>query len=106
MRRHVEQLCRAHEIWWRPLLKRSTKAFAVSLADCERFDIPREIVTTPIRGPVGYATALHEIGHYLGRHQRSRRVIIQETWAWKWARANALYWTPAMERSAVDALTW
>jgi hypothetical protein len=104
MRQHVEQPCRAHDIDWRPLLKPSTDAFAISLADCEQLDIPREIVTPPIRGPVGYATALHEIGHYLGRYQRSRCEIIRETWAWKWARSNALVWTAAMELCATSWL--
>jgi hypothetical protein len=39
----------------------------------------------------------------LGRYQRRRRVVVRERWVWN-RRANALCWTPAMERSAVEAL--
>jgi hypothetical protein len=64
-----------------------------------------EIHTAPIRSALSYATALHELGHILGRFQHSRRQKIREHWAWEWARKNALLWTPAMERHANDALT-
>jgi hypothetical protein len=60
----------------------------------------------PIKGAISYATALHEIGHIHGRHQDSRSVMVRERWAWKWARANALIWTPAMERSVRKDLAW
>jgi hypothetical protein len=29
---------------------------------------------------------------------------VREQWAWCWARANALVWTPAMERCATKAM--
>jgi hypothetical protein len=63
-----------------------------------------EIQLAPIRSVVSYATALHELGHIWGRHQRSRSQAIRERWAWEWARRNALDWTPAMELCAVKAL--
>jgi hypothetical protein len=53
---------------------------------------------------LSYATALHEIGHWKGRYQRSRNVIVRERWAWQWARKNALIWTRAMERDATMSL--
>jgi len=106
MRRHVEQLCRDNGITWRPCLKRCDNAHAISLIACERYDIPREIITAPIRSVISYAVALHEIGHYLGRYQRSARTITRETWAWEWARQNALIWTLAMERRTINDLAF
>ena len=90
MQQHIEQLCHENDIWWKPWLKRSDKAYAISLEDSERWDI-REILTAPIRSTISYATALHEIGHYLGRYQRRKyRTVTREAWAWEWARQNAL----------------
>jgi hypothetical protein len=106
MQRHVERLCEKHGIIWHAWAKRSTKAQAITLADCERYDVPPEIITAPIRSAISYAVALHEIGHCLGRYQRSSRAIIRETWAWDWAQRNALAWTPAMERHATSSLAW
>ena len=58
----------------------------------------------PIEFRISYASALHEIGHLRGRHQRSSSTLVRERWAWEWARANALIWTPAMENSARKAV--
>ena len=101
---HIERLCRDADITWRPCLQRVDRAFSLSLVDCELSDIPREIVTAPIHSVFSYATALHEIGHYLSRYQRSKNSVTRERWAWSWGRANALVWTEAMERYAVRAL--
>src|SRR5258708_39773715 len=60
----------------------------------------------PIKSGISYATALHEVGHILGRHQHSNSTMVRERWAWHWARVNALIWTPAMEQSARKALEW
>jgi Phage integrase family len=68
--------------------------------------IIENVFIPPIRSELSYATALHEIGHIFGRYQRSRSVMVRERWAWEWARANALVWTPRMERSARAALAW
>jgi antirestriction protein ArdC len=59
-----------------------------------------EVHILPVQGQESYAIALHELGHIFGRYQRSARVIVRERWAWRWARENALMWTPAMERCA------
>ena len=59
----------------------------------------------PVRSPRSYATALHEIGHILGRHQRSQAVLVRERWAWHWAKRNALQWTPEMRRHAAWCIT-
>jgi hypothetical protein len=63
-----------------------------------------EIEIAAIRSAITYGTALHEIGHCLGRYQTSRSVIVVERWAWEWARRNALVWTPGVERSAAKCL--
>jgi hypothetical protein len=42
----------------------------------------------------------------LGRYQGSGHVLVREHWAWQWARRNALFWTPAMERYALAAIKW
>jgi hypothetical protein len=104
MTEHVERICRDADIWWQPYLRRVDSAHCIALTACEQFDIPREIVTAPIRSVFSYATALHEIGHYLGRRQRSKNSMTREREAWNWARANALIWTEAVERYAARAL--
>lgn len=53
-----------------------------------------EIRTPPIRTAISSTAALHELGHMLGRHQRSRRIIVRERWAWTWRGRIALRWTP------------
>ena len=59
-----------------------------------------EIHTPPVKTWKSYITALHEIGHLLGRHQLSQHVMVRERWAWRWARQHALVWAPRMERYA------
>jgi hypothetical protein len=97
MRQHVLDLCERSGIIieWR---SGYGGAYAIRMAE--------EICTPPIKSVITYATALHEIGHVLGRHQSSRCVMVRERWAWKWARNNALLWTPAMQRSAERSLAW
>jgi hypothetical protein len=60
----------------------------------------REIWIRSVKSRLAYATALHEIGHILGRHQLSDVVLTRERWAWDWARRNALQWTPTMQQHA------
>jgi hypothetical protein len=45
-----------------------------------------------------YAVALHDIGAI--REGPFDDVLIEERRAWEWARANALVWTPTMQREA------
>jgi hypothetical protein len=101
MRRHVGDLAQRHEILLDTRrIKRTADAYALREAD----GASDEVQMPPIRSELTYATALHEIGHILGRHQSSRLQMVRERWAWEWARRNALVWTPRMERSAVEAL--
>jgi hypothetical protein len=99
MRRHVERLCEQHEIQWWQDQTRSDRAHSFN-------EFIYEIHTAPVRGPVSYGTAMHEVGHLLGRYRKSRRVIVREEAAWLWAQAHALVWTPAMERHARRRLDW
>ena len=73
MRRHIEQLCRDHQI-----------ACWIDRPRCHgshAFRELEEIHIAPIRSAISYATVLHEIGHICGRHQWGRRVLVRERWA-------------------------
>jgi hypothetical protein len=97
MQAHVLQLCETHEIsitWQQP----RDGAWAIYWF--------REILIPPIKSSRSYATALHEIGHILGRYQLSWVVLVRERWAWEWARRNALQWTPGMQRYAEHWLSY
>jgi len=61
------------------------------------------ITIHPIVSEAVYATALHEIGHIRLGHPGDD-VLADERSAWQWARANALIWTPTMEREAERSL--
>ena len=56
----------------------------------------------PITSEAAYATALHEIGHL--RRGMHEDVLVNERWAWEWAQANALVWTPTMACEAERSL--
>lgn len=105
MRRHVEQLTTAFAqddvaIYTVKRLHRAKVLTHPETGELLELQLP------VVRSAVSYATALHEIGHIKGRHQKSRSVMVRERWAWRWARENALSWTNAMERSATKALAW
>jgi hypothetical protein len=93
---HITRLCHEHSIACWTDCKRPSRARAARELE--------EIHIAPVRSRLSYATALHEIGHVLGRHQTSRRSMVREVHAWQWARRHALVWTPAMERYAAEAL--
>lgn len=63
-----------------------------------------EVQIPPVRSAASYATALHEIGHLLGRHQDSLRSMVRERAAWDWAKRNALVWTDRMETHRLTCL--
>jgi hypothetical protein len=65
-----------------------------------------EVQIPSIRSTITYATALYEIGHILGRYQKSRSIMVRERWAWEWARSAGRVWTPAMERCATKSPAW
>jgi hypothetical protein len=98
MHKHVLDLCDKHGITIYAWCRRTSQCHA--LTDRE------EIRIVPIESRISFASALHEIGHLRGRHQRSSSTLVRERWAWEWARANALIWTPGMEDSARKAVKW
>jgi hypothetical protein len=80
MTKHVVEICEEHDLYleWIPGYRGHASHAG-------------EMVLTPrIRSTRTYALALHEIGHCLGRYQKSRSVITIERWAWRWAKSNAL----------------
>jgi hypothetical protein len=97
MHQHVVGLCSEHEITY-TWCRRPTQAWAAR--EWEEVCIP------PIKSAISYATALHEIGHILGRHQLSSKTMVRERWAWKWAKRKALSWTPIMDRLAEVSLSF
>ncbi len=97
MREHIDSLIGQRDIIVR-WIKRPMRAYAIT----EAF----EIFIPPVKSEVSYATALHEIGHLLGRDQYDDYRMVREIEAWIWARENALVWTPRMVRNAVACLDW
>jgi hypothetical protein len=88
MRSHIQQLCEANRIEIN-YDRHASASYRL-----------REIWIRAVRSPRAYAVALHEIGHILGRYQLSDATLVRERHAWRWARRNALQWTPAMRRHA------
>src|SRR5262245_12194461 len=60
------------------------------------------VCLNPINSESDYAVALHEIGHI--RQGRFEDILIEERRAWEWAKANALVWTPTMQRKAEQSM--
>ena len=75
MRQHIEHLTEDHEIAVL-LIPKACDAWAIREAD----GAADEIAVPPVRSAVTYATALHEIGHILGRYQRSDLTMVRERW--------------------------
>src|SRR5262249_4212161 len=96
--RHVLELCKKHGI--------VIYAWCRRPSHCHALIGRKEIRIMPIESRLSYASALHEIGHLREEHQCSDSTILREYWAWEWARANALLWTPAMENNARKAMEW
>ena len=90
--RHIERICKIEDIE----IQIYTGA---GRGDRRR----RRIKIKPVRGPVSYAIALHEIGHVLGPRQTGLR-LDQEVGAWEWAMQNALEWTEAMTECRIRCL--
>jgi hypothetical protein len=74
MREHAAWLCAHHQVAW----------FHKHIHRCRRGWASREwpeIHTAPVRSAISYAIVLHEIGHIVGRYQKSRDVLVREKWA-------------------------
>ena len=98
LREHVERLVEENQIAIVGWVKRPTRAYSCTEGS--------EIWIAPIRSRVSYATAMHEIGHILGKHQSSKDVMVRERHAWRWAKKHARVWTDAMERNVEKSLAW
>lgn len=92
-REHIEALAEEHGILivW----QENTRARA--------WRKPRRVRLSPVKTGATYAYALHEIGHIVGRQGPNR--IEKELRAWEWARANAIEWTPTMQKTAARCLS-
>lgn len=65
----------------------------------------RTIKTRPIRNTGFYVSALHEMGHLLGKRQCSAWSTLRSEWeAWVWAKDNAIIWTATADRVMRKAL--
>lgn len=77
----------------------------------------RTVLHAPIDSEFGYATSLHEMGHVVSPNglvrdqikprtalEKASLCLVEEEAAWDWARANALEWTPEMERNRVESM--
>jgi len=98
LHQHVLDLCNKHGI--------TIYAWCWSTAYCHALTDRNAIRIAWIRSRSTYAAALHEIGHFRGQHQDRDSTSAREHGAWEWARANALVWTPGMEKSARKAERW
>ena len=57
----------------------------------------------PTKNTGYYVSALHEIGHIVGKFQ-DRSQLTRELWAWVWARQNAIVWTETADRVMAGAM--
>jgi len=77
--------------------------------ECRPYAYPsiRKVHIHPVGTKISYAQALHELGHVVLRHSPDQPRAWKEILAWRWARANAMVWTPDMEAFEAWALgTW
>jgi hypothetical protein len=99
MRDHVERIIRENGIVFRGIKDiRESRCFPWGNG------VVPVVQFVPVRCQRTYAIALHELGHALGAKQYHVDEIVRERDAWDWARANAIVWTPAMERLAAASM--
>ena len=101
---HIQELCAEHGI--------TVRYQSLSDTDPRYYARPsdRLIQIRPTKNTGYYVSALHELGHILGRFQsRKKSRLTRELWAWVWARQNALVWTLTADRimrQAMDSYGW
>jgi len=101
---HIQELCAEHGITVRyQSLSDSEPRYYARPSD-------RLIQIRPTKNTGYYVSALHELGHILGRFQSwEKSRLTRELWAWVWARQNALVWTETADRimrQAMDSYGW
>jgi hypothetical protein len=84
-RAHIADLCSGHAIELDE--GRTSGGRAITFRRSHR----RVIKVPPIRGPVSYWVALHELGHLMARRRTSGCRIDKELVAWQWAAAEARF---------------
>lgn len=89
MDKHVQLIADENQIVIDRSLKRLSRSYSIRVSE--------EIYITPIRSVLSYAVALH---------QSSLRVLVRERAAWKWAKRNALLWSPRMQERAEASIQW
>lgn len=99
---HVQELCAKHNI--------SVEYQSLSEEVPRYWARPsdRRICIRPTKNTGYYVSALHEIGHIVGKFQDRSR-LTAELWAWVWARQNAIVWTETAEcimERAMDSYGW
>jgi len=92
MAAHIDELCREHNI----------KVGSHSSGG-RAYRKKRYIKIRPVKSSITYATALHEIGHVLGKQQSKPR-LYSEAMAWVWAKQNARVWTKTMQKDMIKSL--
>lgn len=101
---HIQELCAEHGI--------TVRYQSLSDSDPRYYARPsdRLIQIRPTKNTGYYVSALHELGHILGRFQSwEKSRLTRELWAWVWARQNALVWTETADRimrQAMDSYGW
>jgi hypothetical protein len=94
-RAHVTDLCSANGIELDE--RRTSGGRAITFRRSPR----RVIKVAPIRGPVSYWVALHELGHLMARRRTSGGRIDKELVAWEWAVAEARFAPSLSVRRAI-----
>ena len=98
MDKHVQLIADENQIVIHCSLNRLSRSYSIRVSE--------EIYIAPIRSVLSYAVALHELGHQLGPHQSSLSVLVRERAAWRWAKRNALLWSPRMQARAEASIQW
>ena len=101
---HVQEICARHDIKvrYQPLGDLMPRYV------CNRRE--KTITIRPTKNTGHYVSALHEIGHLLGKYQHGSSIrLTQELYAWIWAYENGLLWTETAERimrRSMDTYGW
>ena len=101
---HVQQLCAENGI---------TVTYQSMHDEVPRYyaqPASRVICIRPTKNTGYYVSALHELGHIVGKRQSPKfSTLTRELHAWIWARETALVWTETAERimrRAMDSYGW
>jgi hypothetical protein len=101
---HIQQLCAEKGVYVK------YQSLNDDTANYWAMPTKRLIQIRPTKNTGYYVSALHELGHILGKHQgQESSTLKKELYAWIWAKENALVWTDTAERimrQAMDSYGW